>query len=71
MTVIFSHRHRSFSQPSGAFDDLFLNFGNYDLEIEVSDIRSAQSLYAIEVITKIFEGVSTGDFFPDVSQLFE
>ncbi len=62
---------RIFSQAPSPLDDLFLNLGNDDLEIEISNVGSTQSLNAIEMITKILERLSAGDFFPDVSQLFE
>jgi hypothetical protein len=71
MTIVLGHRRGTLSQSASAFDNLFLNFRNDDLEIEIPDIGPAQSLYAVEIITKIFERLSAGDFFPDVSQLFE
>ena len=68
--VVFRKRG-ALSQAARALDNFFLNVGNDDLEIEISGVGSPQSLNAIEIITKTVERLSAGDFFPDLSQLFE
>jgi hypothetical protein len=70
VAVVFGHRD-TLSQATGAFNDLFLNFGDDDLKIEISYVRPPQALNAIKVITEIFERLRAGDFFPDLPQLVE
>ena len=62
---------RRCSKTTRTFDDLILDVGDHQLQVEIVDVGAAKVLNAIVVMPQIFERSRLAHFILDLSQLIE